>query len=114
MRTRTCSVILSFILSGAALAQSTGFTFQGQLKDAGSIADCLHDLLPDAVALDQDGKPTGIDYSRITVLAVKAIKEQQVSHANEIAAIRAEARAEADALREHLKRLEARLSAQSR
>lgn len=46
-------------------------------RDLGFIAEDVANVLPDAVARDGAGSPVGIDYSRITVLAVKAIKEQQ-------------------------------------
>jgi Chaperone of endosialidase len=45
--------------------------------DLGFIAEEVQEVLPDAVAKDDSGAHIGIDYSRITVLAVKAIKDQQ-------------------------------------
>lgn len=69
--------------------------------DLGFIAEEVAKILPDAVALDAEGKVTGIDYSRITVLAVKAIKEQQTRHDAD--------RQEIQTLRERLEQLEALL-----
>jgi hypothetical protein len=65
----------------------------------GLIAEDVAKVLPDAVTCDAEGKPVGIDYSRITVLAVKAIQEQQAANAK---------------LRERLERLEAALLAQAK
>jgi len=46
-------------------------------SDLGLIAEEVAALLPDAVTKDAQGRALGIDYSRITVLAVSAIKQQQ-------------------------------------
>jgi hypothetical protein len=69
-------------------------------RDLGFIAEEVASVLPDAVAFDAEGKATGIDYSRITVLAVKAIKEQQAARDADRALIRS--------LQERLDRLEAK------
>lgn len=45
--------------------------------DLGFIAEEVAKVLPDAVAFDPDGQAAGIDYSRVSVLAVKAIQQQQ-------------------------------------
>lgn len=57
--------------------------------DLGFIAEDVALVLPDAVGRDATGKVTGIDYSRITVLAVQAIKEQERRHSEERAALEA-------------------------
>lgn len=57
--------------------------------DLGFIAEDVALVLPDAVGRDASGKVTGIDYSRITVLAVQAIKEQERRHSEERAALEA-------------------------
>lgn len=44
MRAPILSTVLSLALSSGALAQSTAFTYQGQLKDGGSPANGLHDF----------------------------------------------------------------------
>jgi hypothetical protein len=44
MHTRILSVVASLTLSVVALAQSTAFTYQGELKQGGSVANGLHDL----------------------------------------------------------------------
>jgi hypothetical protein len=66
--------------------------------DLGFIAEDVAEVLPDAVARDASGAAVGIDYSRITVLAVKAIKEHQ---------------AEVQSLRDRLAKLEAAIGRES-
>lgn len=70
--------------------------------DLGFIAEEVEKVLPDAVAKDDSGATIGIDYSRITVLAVKAIKDQQ----SRLDADREEIRS----LRDRLAKLEAAAS----
>ncbi len=70
--------------------------------DLGFIAEEVEKILPDAVAKDPSGAVVGIDYSRITVLAVKAIKEQQARHEAD--------RDEIRSLRERLEKLEAAIA----
>ncbi|GEM_PF-1457786 len=77
--------------------------------DLGFIAEEVAAVLPDAVSFDADGKAVGIDYSRITVLAVKAIKEQQVLREQEAAKSREQIRQ----LFARLERLEAQQQDQS-
>lgn len=43
--------------------------------DIGFIAEEMNAVLPDIVAKDPDGKPIGIDYGKITPVAVEAIKQ---------------------------------------
>ncbi|MDX2147024.1 MAG: tail fiber domain-containing protein [Planctomycetota bacterium] len=43
--------------------------------DIGFIAEEVNDVLPDIVAKDENGKPVGIDYGKITPVAVEAIKQ---------------------------------------
>lgn len=71
-------------------------------RDLGFIAEDVEKVLPEIVAKDESGKPVGMDYSRITVVAVKAIQEQQARHEAD--------RAEIASLRERLARLEALLN----
>jgi hypothetical protein len=70
--------------------------------DLGFIAEEVEKVLPDAVAKDPSGAAVGIDYSRITVLAVNAIKEQQARHEAD--------REEIRSLRERLEKLEAAIA----
>ena len=70
--------------------------------DLGFLAEDVAGVLPDAVARDAEGTPAGVDYSRITVLAVKAIQEQNARHEAD--------RAEIASLRERLARLESLLN----
>lgn len=85
---------VSYTWNGKAPEDSRG------KNDLGFIAEDVASVLPDAVACDAAGKPVGIDYSRITVLAVKAIKEQQAARDADRALIRS--------LQERLDRLEAK------
>ena len=43
--------------------------------DIGFLADEVNEVLPDIVAKDDSGKPIGIDYTKITPVAVEAIKQ---------------------------------------
>lgn len=43
--------------------------------DIGFIADEMNEVLPDLVAKDASGKPVGINYSKVTPVAVEAIKQ---------------------------------------
>jgi hypothetical protein len=43
--------------------------------DIGFIADEMNAVLPDIVAKDESGKPIGIDYGKVTPVAVEAIKQ---------------------------------------
>jgi hypothetical protein len=89
---------VSYIWNDKAAADARG------KHDLGFIAEEVEKVLPDAVAKDDSGAPVGIDYSRITVLAVKAIKEQQARHEAD--------RAEIQSLRERLERLESAMTRQ--
>lgn len=66
--------------------------------DIGFIADEMNAVLPDIVAKDASGKPVGIDYGKITPVAVEAIK--QLKHEN-------------DQLKARLEKIEALLAAQA-
>jgi hypothetical protein len=67
-------------------------------RDIGFIAEEMNDVLPDIVAKDGNGKPVGIDYGKVTPVAVEAIK--QLEHENE-------------QLRARLEKLEALVAAQA-
>jgi subtilisin-like proprotein convertase family protein len=56
--------------------------------DLGFIAEDVASVLPDAVTCDTQGNALGIDYSRITVLAVQAIKEMNAKHEAQLQALR--------------------------
>ncbi|MGD9790123.1 MAG: tail fiber domain-containing protein [Phycisphaerales bacterium] len=73
--------------------------------DLGLIAEDVARVLPDAVALDPDGHAVGIDYSRVTVLAVKAIQEQQAEIQEQRATIQSQ-KAKIESLTARLERLE--------
>jgi hypothetical protein len=65
--------------------------------DIGFIADELDQVLPDIVMKDATGKPVGIDYGKVTPVAVEAIKQLK---------------AENDQLKARLEKIEAMLAAQ--
>jgi hypothetical protein len=67
-------------------------------RDIGFIADEMNDVLPDIVAKDTSGKPLGIDYGKVTPVAVEAIKQLK---------------GENDLLKARLEKLEALMAAQS-
>jgi hypothetical protein len=66
-------------------------------RDIGFLADEVDAVLPDIVAKDTSGKAVGLDYGKVTPVAVEAI--QQLKREN-------------DALKARLERLEARLAEQ--
>lgn len=88
---------VSYVWNDKAPEQARG------THDLGFIAEDVAKILPDAVGRDASGKVVGIDYSRITVLAVKAIKDQQARHEADQAKIQS--------LLERLEKLEAALPA---
>jgi subtilisin-like proprotein convertase family protein len=63
----------------------------GREHDIGFVAEDVAKVFPEVVFYDAEGKVTGMDYSRLTAVAVAAIKQQQ--------ALRNADRAELDALR---------------
>ncbi|MFZ4575786.1 MAG: tail fiber domain-containing protein [Phycisphaerales bacterium] len=67
-------------------------------RDIGFIADEVNEVLPDIVAKDASGKPIGIDYGKVTPVAVEAIK--QLKNEN-------------DQLKARLEKIEAMLAAQA-
>ena len=66
-------------------------------RDIGFLADEVNDVLPDIVAKDEHGKPVGIDYGKITPVAVEAIKQLKCEN---------------DQLKARLEKIEAMLAAQ--
>ncbi|MBX9736147.1 MAG: tail fiber domain-containing protein [Phycisphaerales bacterium] len=63
----------------------------GREHDIGFVAEDVAKVFPEVVFYDAEGKVTGMDYSRLTAVAVAAIKQQQ--------ALRNADRAELDALK---------------
>jgi hypothetical protein len=49
----------------------------GRVHDLGLAAEDVAKVFPEVVFTDADGKVTGMDYSRLTTVAVAAIKQQQ-------------------------------------
>lgn len=83
---------VSYVWNEKAPEQSQG------THDIGFLADEVNEVLPDIVAKDASGKPVGIDYGKITPVAVEAIKQLK---------------AENDDLRARLTKIEAMLAAQA-
>ncbi len=61
----------------------------GREHDIGFVAEDVAKVFPEVVFFDADGKVTGMDYSRLTAVAVAAIKQQQAKHEAENAELRA-------------------------
>lgn len=81
----------------------------GREHDIGFVAEDVAKVFPEVVFYDPDGKVTGMDYSRLTAVAVQAIKQQQAKFEAELAKRDAEALArqqELDDLKSRLARLE--------
>ncbi|HEX8875718.1 MAG TPA: tail fiber domain-containing protein [Phycisphaerales bacterium] len=66
----------------------------GREHDIGFVAEDVEKVFPEVVFYDENGNVTGMDFSRLTAVAVQAIKELK---------------AENDDLRTRLERLEAKL-----
>ncbi|HZW05830.1 MAG TPA: tail fiber domain-containing protein, partial [Phycisphaerales bacterium] len=47
----------------------------------GLIAEDVHAVFPEAVTLDEQGRPASIDYSRIAALSIQAIKDLRAQNA---------------------------------
>lgn len=58
-------------------------------KTTGLIAEEVYKLFPDAISLDTQGRPDGIDYSRVTAISIQAFKELQAKQAAKDAEIEA-------------------------
>jgi len=52
------------------------FNADNDAEHMGVIAEDLFDLFPDAVTLDQDGQPEGVDYSKLAVPCIGMIQQQ--------------------------------------
>ena len=46
-------------------------------KDIGFIAEKVEQIYPDLVAYEEDGKISGVQYSKLTTVLVKALQQQQ-------------------------------------
>ncbi|MFZ4576568.1 MAG: tail fiber domain-containing protein, partial [Phycisphaerales bacterium] len=58
----------------------------GREHDIGFVAEDVAKIFPEVVFYDADGKVTGMDYSRLTAVAVQAIKQQQAKFSAELQA----------------------------
>ena len=38
----------------------------------------MNEILPEVVSCDEEGKPQGIQYTKLTAVLVEALKEQQI------------------------------------
>jgi len=83
-------------------------TRPGREHDLGFVAEDVEKIFPELVFRDADGNVTGMDYSRLTAVAVAAIKEQQAR----FEADKAAKQREIDELKARLDRIEAALKAQ--
>ena len=83
-------------------------TRTGREHDLGFVAEDVEKVFPELVFRDADGNVTGMDYSRLTAVAVAAIKEQQAR----FEADKAAKQREIDELKARLDRIEAALKAQ--
>lgn len=45
-----------------------------QKNEAGLVAEEVYDVIPNVVTLDDDGKPTGINYTRLSAYLIEAVK----------------------------------------
>lgn len=70
----------------------------GREHDIGFVAEDVAKIFPEVVFRDDQGNVTGMDYSRLTAVAVQAIKQQQAQRELD--------RAEIEDLRARLKRIE--------
>lgn len=78
----------------------------GREHDIGFVAEDVAKVFPEVVFYDAEGKVTGMDYSRLTAVAIQAIKQQQAKFAAELAkrdAQNAELKARLDRLEQLLK-----------
>lgn len=57
----------------------------GREHDIGFVAEDVAKVFPEVVFFDAEGKVTGMDYSRLTAVAIQAIKQQQVKFDTELA-----------------------------
>ncbi len=80
-------------------------TRSGRVHDMGFVAEDVEKIFPELVFRDADGNVTGMDYSRLTAVAVAAIKVQQAR----FEADKAAKQAEIDALKARLAAIEASL-----
>jgi hypothetical protein len=85
----------------------------GREHDIGFVAEDVAKVFPEVVFRDEQGRVTGMDYSRLTAVAVQAIKQQQAQRAADLARFEAQlAKREAEnaALRARLDAIEAALN----
>lgn len=61
----------------------------GRVHDMGFVAEDVEKLFPEVVFRDEDGKMVGMDYSRLTAVAVQAIKQLRGEKDAEIAELKA-------------------------
>ena len=64
-----------------AVLQMQGVKFDwkvGQKDNYGFIAEDMHEILPEVVSCNEEGKPQGIQYTKLTAVLVEALKEQQI------------------------------------
>lgn len=79
---------------------------RGFVHDVGFVAEDVEKVFPEIVLKDADGNVIGMDYSRVTAVAVEAIKQLREEQKKELERLRGEKDREIAELRERLERLE--------
>jgi len=62
----------------------------GREHDIGFVAEDVEKIFPEVVFRDEEGNVTGMDYSRLTAVAIEAIKQQHALVASKLAAFESE------------------------
>lgn len=83
MRFHPISVLASFFLTAAAIAQSTAFTYQGQLNDGGVPANGLHDFRFKLFDAASDGTQVGTTQCADNVQVTGGVFTATVDFANQ-------------------------------
>ncbi|MBX3379981.1 MAG: tail fiber domain-containing protein [Phycisphaeraceae bacterium] len=79
---------------------------RGFVSDVGFVAEDVAKVFPEIVFKDADGNVIGMDYSRVTAVAVEAIKQLKLEQEKQIEKLRAEKDGEISELRQRLEKLE--------
>lgn len=80
---------------------------RGFVRDVGFVAEDVAKVFPEIVLKDADGNVIGMDYSRVTAVAVEAIKQLKLEQEKQVEKLRAEKDREILELKTRLEKLEA-------
>lgn len=80
---------------------------RGFVRDVGFVAEDVAKVFPEIVLKDADGNVIGMDYSRVTAVAVEAIKQLKLEQEKQVEKLRAEKDREILELKQRLEKLEA-------